>query len=271
MVLNMLSGCAGINALADATGCEVVFVECGIDSDFPPDCELNAKNRLIRAKISRVSRNFYKESAMTEAETEAALNKSREIAEDAVKHGYDMAAVGDLGIGNTSTDAALLVASGMDADAVIDRGTGISDAQLARKKRVITESVARRNQSALPRSILKELGAPDIAMMTGFMLGLDGKKTACVIDGLPVTAASYMAYLMNPKITGYLFAGHLSKVSGHKIALAKIGLEPIVSLDLHLGDGTGAVIGGFVVQIGVLCALNMAAFDSANVSGKDLE
>jgi nicotinate-nucleotide--dimethylbenzimidazole phosphoribosyltransferase len=154
---------------------------------------------------------------------------------------------------------------------VIDRGTGISDAQLARKKRVIVESVARRKPSALPRSILKELGAPDIAMMTGFMLGLDGKKTACVIDGFPVTAAAYMAYLMNPKITGYMFAGHLSKVSGHKIALAKMGLEPIVSLDLHLGEGTGAVIGGFVVQLGVLFALNMATFDSVDVSGKDLE
>ncbi|MDR2796453.1 MAG: nicotinate-nucleotide--dimethylbenzimidazole phosphoribosyltransferase [Spirochaetaceae bacterium] len=271
MAMNMLSGGAGINALSDATGWDVIVVDSGIDWDFPPDSALNAKNRLIRAKISRGSRNFYKERAMTEEETEAAIGKGRELAEDAVRQGYNMVAVGDLGIGNTSTAAAMLIAAGMDADAIIDRGTGIDEKQLAHKKRVIKEGVVNRRPVKNAYSILQEVGAPDIAMMTGFILGLEGRGIACVIDGFPVSSAAYMAYMINPKITNYLFAGHLSKVAGHRIVLSAMGLSPIVSLEMHLGEGTGAVVGGFIVQLALACALNMSSFDSVDVSGKDIE
>lgn len=271
MAMNMLSGGAGINALSGATGWDVTVVDSGIDGDFPPDDVLNTKARLVRAKISRGSRNFYKESAMTEEETDAAIGKGRELALDAVKQGYDMVAVGDLGIGNTSTASALLVAAGLDADAVIDRGTGIDDKQLARKKRVIKEAVVARRPVKNAYSILREVGAPDLAMMTGFILGLEGHGIACVIDGFPVSSAAYMAYMINPKITDYLFAGHLSKVGGHEIVLAGLGLEPIVSLEMRLGEGTGAVVGGFIVQLALACALGMASFDSGEVSGRDIE
>jgi nicotinate-nucleotide--dimethylbenzimidazole phosphoribosyltransferase len=271
MAMNMLSGGAGINALSAATGWDVIVVDSGIDGDFPPDNELNAKYRLIRAKISRGSRNFHKESAMTETETEAAIAKGRELAEDAVKRGYNMTAVGDLGIGNTSTAAALFIAAGLDADSIIDRGTGIDDKQLAHKRRIIKESVISRHPVKNAYSILQELGAPDIAMMTGFILGLKGRGIACVIDGFPVTSAAYMARMIDPEITNYLFAGHLSKVLGHKLALSELGLSPIVSLDMHLGEGTGAVLGGFIVQLALACALNMASFDNTEVSGKDIE
>jgi nicotinate-nucleotide--dimethylbenzimidazole phosphoribosyltransferase len=271
MAMNMLTGGAGVNALAAASGWDVTVVDSGIDADFPSDGELNAKNSLIRAKIRRGSRNFYKESAMTEEETEAAVNKGKELAVDAVKQGYSMVAVGDLGIGNTSTAAALLIAAGMEADSIIDRGTGIDDKQLAHKKRVIKEGISRRSPVKNAYSIMREVGAPDLAMMTGFMLGLEGHGVACVLDGFPVTSAAYMAYMINPKTTDYLFAGHLSKVSGHKTVLTVLGLDPIVSLDMHLGEGTGAVIGGFIIELGLNCALNMANFDSANVSGKDTE
>jgi nicotinate-nucleotide--dimethylbenzimidazole phosphoribosyltransferase len=271
MAMNMLSGGAGINALASATGWDVIVVDSGIDGDFPPDDSLNAKKRLIRAKISRGSRNFYRESAMTEDETEAAVNKGRELAEDAVRQGYNMVAIGDLGIGNTSTAAALVIATGLDAGDIIDRGTGIDDKQLAHKKRVIKEGVVNRRPVKNPYSILREVGAPDLAMMAGFILGLEGRGIACVIDGFPVTSAAYMARMVNPKIVNYMFAGHLSKVSGHKILLSELGLSPIVSLDLHLGEGTGAVIGGFIVQLALDCALNMASFDNVQVAGKNIE
>jgi nicotinate-nucleotide--dimethylbenzimidazole phosphoribosyltransferase len=271
MAMNMLSGGAGINALADGTGWEVNVVDSGIIADFPPDGELKAKNRLIRAKIAAGSRNFYRESAMTEDETEAAIDKGKELASDAEKNGYDMVAIGDLGIGNTSTAAALLIAAGLEADAIIDRGTGIDDKQLTHKKRIIKEGVIRRKPVKNAYSILQEVGAPDLAMMAGFVLGLEGRKIACVLDGFPVTSAAYMAYMINPAVKDYLFAGHLSKVLGHKTVLQKLGLEPVVSLDLHLGEGTGAVIGGFVIELGLLCALNMASFESAEVSGKNVE
>jgi nicotinate-nucleotide--dimethylbenzimidazole phosphoribosyltransferase len=274
MSMNMLLNGAGINALSNALNWEVNVVDCGIVGDFPSDEELQkqgATRRLIRAKIARGTRNFYRESAMTEDELDAALTKGRELADDAVAQGYSMVAVGDLGIGNTSTAAAQLVAAGLDADKIIDRGTGIDDKALSHKKRVIKESVMNRRPVNNALGIMQELGGYDLAMMTGFILALEGKGIACVLDGFPVTSAAYMAYMQNPRVIDYLFAGHLSKVSGHRIVLDKMGLAPIIALDLHLGEGTGAVIGGYMVELAVCCARNMASFDTADVSGKDIE
>ena len=106
-------------------------------------------------------------------------------------------------------------------------------------------------------------------MMAGFILGLETKKIACVLDGFPVTAAAYMAYLINPRVTDWLFAGHQSKVAGHKPVLDRMGLEPVVSLDMRLGEGTGAVIGGHIVELGVLTAGKMASFAQAHVSSSE--
>ncbi|MDR3301785.1 MAG: nicotinate-nucleotide--dimethylbenzimidazole phosphoribosyltransferase [Spirochaetaceae bacterium] len=274
MAMNMLLGGAGINALANAMNWEVNVVDSGIMVDFPPDEELKkqgAANRLIRAKVGKGTRNFYTESAMTEDELEAALQKGQELADDAVSCGYSMVAIGDLGIGNTSTAAALLIAAGLNADAVIDRGTGIDDKALISKRRIIKEACIRRRPVANPLAIMQELGGYDLAMMSGFILGLDGKGIACILDGFPVTSAAYMAFMQNKKIIDYVFAGHLSKVAGHKVVLDKMGLSPIIALDLHLGEGTGAVIGGYMVELAVNCARNMASFDTADVSGKDVE
>jgi len=274
MAMNMLCGGAGVNVLARACGWELNVVDCGLAADFPDDAGLEkagAKHRLIRAKIAHGTKNFYRESAMSEEQLDAALEKGREIAADAASRAYTMVAAGDLGIGNTSTAAAQLVAAGLDADKVIDRGTGIDDRALAHKKRVIKEAVARRMPVRNPLSIMRELGGFDLAMMTGFILGLEGRGIVCVLDGFPVTSAAYMAFLLNPGITGYCLAGHLSKVSGHKVVLDALGLKPVVELDMHLGEGSGAVTGGFIAGLGVLCAREMASFDSANVSGKDVK
>jgi nicotinate-nucleotide--dimethylbenzimidazole phosphoribosyltransferase len=274
MAMNMLLGGAGINALSDAMGWEVNVVDSGLIGEFPTDEELRAqgaKHRLIRAKIGAGTKNFYTESAMTEEELEAAVAKGRALAGEAAERGYEMVAIGDLGIGNTSAAAAQLVAAGFNADAVIDRGTGIDDAALARKRRTIKEAFLRRRPVQNPLAIMQELGGYDLAMMSGFILGLEGKGVACVLDGFPVTSAAYMAFMQNKTVVDYLFAGHLSKVAGHRVVLDAMGLSPIVSLDLHLGEGTGAVIGGYVVELACVCACNMASFDTAEVSGKDVE
>lgn len=272
MALNMVNGGAGINALSGGTGWDVVFVDAGVDADFPPELIKSSQNavrpkaRFIDAKIGRGTKNFYHEDAMTAAELEAALKKGGEIAEDAVRHGYTMAAVGDLGIANTATGAAMLVAAGLDSSRIIDRGTGIDEAALENKRRVITEAVRQRAPGSDPHAIMRALGGFDLAEMTGFILGLKGKGVACILDGFPVTSAAYMAYLIDSSITSYLFAGHLSRVSGHRVVLEKMGLEPAISLEMRLGEGTGAVIGGFIVELAAVCARDMASFDSFEVS-----
>jgi nicotinate-nucleotide--dimethylbenzimidazole phosphoribosyltransferase len=266
MVLNFLAGGAAINALASGTGWEVVAVDAGVAATFPPAAELPQAARFLDRKIGRGTRNFATEDAMTAAELERALEAGRELAAEAAA-AYDLVAVGDMGIGNTTCAAALLVACGLDASAVVDRGTGIDDEALRRKKRVVDEAVARGGPYGSPMDILRILGGYDLAMMTGFILGLEGRGVGCVVDGFPVTAAAYMAFKMRPSVPSYLFAGHLSRVSGHAPILAELGLEPVVSLDMRLGEGTGAVIGGFIVELGVKAAQEMASFAQAKVSG----
>jgi nicotinate-nucleotide--dimethylbenzimidazole phosphoribosyltransferase len=271
MVLNILSGGAGINALGTGTGWEISLVDAGTrGGDFPSDAELKPVCRFIRANINPAgSRNFYREAALGKDELNKALEKGRELAADAAQNGYDLTAIGDLGIGNTSTAAALLAAAGFDPDDMVDRGTGIDEAMLNHKRKIITEAVQRRSPAKTGEAILEQLGSADLAMMAGFILGLENKKIACVLDGFPVTAAAYMAYLINPRVTSWLFAGHLSRVAGHRPVLDRMGLEPIVSLDMRLGEGTGAVIGGHIVELAVMAARNMASFSEAHVSGSE--
>jgi nicotinate-nucleotide--dimethylbenzimidazole phosphoribosyltransferase len=270
MVLNMLSGGAGINALGSGAGWDITLVDAGVMGDgFPPDETLKPVCPFIRARLGPGSRNFYREAALTVDEMERALEQGKALARTAAERGCDLTAIGDLGIGNTSTAAAMLIAAGFSPEDMVDRGTGIDDAMLNHKRRIIIEGVTRRNPAKTGEAILQALGSFDFAMMTGFILGLEGRGVPCVLDGFPVTAAAYIARLINPGAGDWLFAGHLSRVAGHKPVLDALGLDPIVSLDMRLGEGPGAVIGGYIIELAVRAARNMASFSQAHVSESD--
>jgi nicotinate-nucleotide--dimethylbenzimidazole phosphoribosyltransferase len=163
----------------------------------------------------------------------------------------------------------LVVAGGLDLDAVIDRGTGIDDDALERKREIVARAVAARGPFKDAHHIMRAVGGLEFATMTGFILGLKGAGIGCMIDGFPVSAAAYTAWLIDPEVTGYLFAGHLSKVKGHRVILDAMGLRPLISLDMRLGEGTGAVIGGFLVYLASMFPREMATFDSSHVSRSD--
>jgi nicotinate-nucleotide--dimethylbenzimidazole phosphoribosyltransferase len=266
MVLNFLGGGAAINALARGTGWDVYAVDAGVAADFPPVKELPTAARFVSRKIGHGSRNFVHEDALTEAELDRALGAGTALAADAAEAGYDLVAIGDMGIGNTTTAAALLVALGMDLDAVVDRGTGIDDAMLEKKRAVVQRAIAARGPCADAKEALRKVGGFDLAMMAGFALGLKNRGICCVMDGFPVSSAVYAAWRMDGDVTKYCFAGHRSRVKGHGPILAEMGLEPIVSLEMRLGEGTGAVIGGFLVELAAKAASEMASFDSVAVS-----
>ncbi|GAB1481447.1 nicotinate-nucleotide--dimethylbenzimidazole phosphoribosyltransferase [Treponema sp.] len=271
MVLNFLSGGAAINALANGTGWEVIAVDAGVATVFPPARELPKAARFIDKKIGLGTKNFAKEDAMSASDLQRALDAGAELAEDAVSQGYDLVAIGDMGIGNTTTAAALLVAGGLDPDLIIDRGTGIDDAMLLRKRKVILDAVASRGPYKSARDMLRAFGGFDYAMMAGFILGLEGRGIGCILDGFPVSSAAYMAYLLNKAVNSFLYSGHKSRVSGHAPLLAAMGLDPILSLDMRLGEGTGAVLGGFLVELSVKAANEMASFSQAGVSESTLD
>jgi len=137
---------------------------------------------------------------------------------------------------------------GLDLDHIIDRGTGIDDA-LEHKRGVVASAVATHGPFADPKHIMRAVGELELATMTGFILGLSGNRLGCMLDEFPVTSAANVPYLIDTSCVDYLLAGHLSKAKGRRIVLDAMGLSPLISLDMRLGEGKGAVIGGFVVQL----------------------
>ncbi len=276
MAINFLAGGAAINALSRGCGFDVFAVDAGIEGELVigelpahesgSEGPLGASPGLIRAKAARGTKNFARENAMSPEVLETCLANGRKLAERAALSGYRYVAIGDMGIGNTTAAAALLVAGGFAPELIVDRGTGIDDAALARKFTVIAEAVKNRGPFAGPKEILAALGGLEIATMTGLILGLKGKGIACLIDGFPVTSAAWIAYMMDPETAAYMFAGHQSKVKGHLPVLKAMGLEPIVNFEMRLGEGTGAVIGGFMLELSAKFASQMATFETMGVA-----
>ncbi|AEJ19704.1 nicotinate-nucleotide--dimethylbenzimidazole phosphoribosyltransferase [Gracilinema caldarium] len=286
MLVNFLSGGAAINALASGldgvnddglhssepsrSAWDLVAVDAGVAADTTElqksAAELPKGRRFINAKIGPGTANFLHQPAMTEAALEEALEAGKNLAEDASRQGYDLVAIGDMGIGNTSTAAALLVASGFPLESIVDRGTGIDYKTLAHKQQVIAQAIKRHTPFSSPLDILCKVGGYDLAMMAGFILGLRQRRIGCIIDGFPVTSAAYMAYSIDKTVRDFLFAGHRSKVRGHSPVLEAMGLEPILDLGMHLGEGTGAVLAGYIIELAVKTSRTMASFTSAGVS-----
>ncbi len=259
MLRNFVNRGAGINVISKHCGFDVSVVDAGIAAkvDF---------YGVIDCKVGSGTANPLHQEAMTMQELDSCLENGKQIALKAVEAGYDIVALGDMGISNTSTAAAMLIAAGFDADAIIDRGTGISQELLAHKHKIITQVVKKHAPYADAMDIMRKVGGFELAAMTGFILGLREKKVACMIDGFPVTSGAYMASMLDPEVCNYLFSGHRSKVIGHKLVLDAMGLEPILDLDMRLGEGTGAVLGGFLVNVGVMISREMASFSNAQVS-----
>ncbi len=259
MVLNFLGGGAAINVMARHCGADIRIIDAGISGEV-------GEGEVLHMKVRPGTRNFAVEEAMSQNELELCLDRGRELAEWVARNGYDLVSIGDMGIGNTTTAAALLAANGLNIDAVVDRGTGIDDKTLNHKRNVIKAALEKHRPFQGVRESMRCVGGFEICMIAGLILGLKDKKITCIIDGLPVSTGAYLAWRMDSAVSGFLFAGHKSKVNGHIVTLEAMGLEPILDLNMRLGEGTGAVLGGFLVSMAANIACEMASFDSAGVS-----
>jgi nicotinate-nucleotide--dimethylbenzimidazole phosphoribosyltransferase len=259
MVVNFLRGGAAVNVLAAKCGFDVFVVDTGVSATL-------RDKRVLARKVGPGTRNFFREDAMSEEQLERCLDNGRELAAEAVEEGYSLVALGDMGIGNTTTAAALLAGFGFSIDDVVDRGTGIDEATLQHKKWVVSEAVRKHSPFRDMHHLLRSVGGFEFATMVGFIIGLKSKKIPCILDGFPVTAAAFVAWNMDRAVIDYLFAGHLSKVQGHEHVLGRMGLSPIVDFEMRLGEGTGAIIGGHLLSLAAAISAEMASFDSAGVS-----
>ena len=266
MVLNFLRGGAGINVLARHVGARVIVADLGVAEDLPPHPEL------VSRKIGRGTRNFSREAAMTREHAEAAINAGIELAQRAIDGGADILGTGDMGIGNTTSSSAIAAAmTGAAVEQITGRGTGIDDATHARKCRVIREALERHRPDPTDAlGVLAAVGGFEIGGIAGVILGAAAAKRPVIVDGFISGAGALIAAGLQPNVRGYMIASHLSQEPGHRILLTHLGLEPILDLNLRLGEGTGAALAMSIADAACKLLTEMATFEDAGVSRRCL-
>jgi nicotinate-nucleotide--dimethylbenzimidazole phosphoribosyltransferase len=264
MVLNFLSGGAGINVLARHAGSEVVVVDIGVDHDF------GKIDGLVSRKVVMGTRNMRRGPAMTRSEAERCIEAGIGIADEYAGKGYALFGTGDMGIANTTPSAAITaVLTGAGVPEVTGRGTGIGEDALKNKIKVIEDSIAiNRPDPKDPIDVLAKVGGAEIGGIAGLIIGAAARRIPVIIDGFISTAGALIASGLEPLTKDYMFAAHNSVEIGHRIMLGKLGLRPILDLDLRLGEGTGAALAMLMIEGGLKIYREMATFGDAGVSTK---
>ncbi|MFC8144150.1 nicotinate-nucleotide--dimethylbenzimidazole phosphoribosyltransferase [Streptomyces paradoxus] len=264
MVANFLGGGAVCNAFATQVGAEVCIVDVGVAADLP------ATPGLLPRKIRAGTSDMTTGPSMTREEARQAIEVGIETARDLVAAGNKALLTGEMGIANTTASAALIsVFTGADPAEVTGRGTGINDETLARKTEVVRRALElHQPDPADPIGVLAAIGGFEHAAIVGLLLGGASLRTPVILDGVSAGAAALVARAIAPEVLAACIAGHRSAEPGHVAALNKLGLRPLVDLDLRLGEGTGALLALPLVQSTARAMHEVATFDSAGVTEK---
>jgi len=264
MVANFCAGGAAINVLARHIGADVIVTDVGVATPIPSDAP-----GLVRRTVRPGTGNIAVEPAMTPVEARRALDVGADVATQAAAGGAGMLVTGDMGIGNTTASAAVIAAiTGLPAAAVTGRGAGADDAILARKTEVVERALLRVPGPADPLLILSELGGLEIAALAGFIVGAAASRLPVVIDGVIAAAAALAAATLVPDAAKYMIGGHRSAEPGSAAALSHLGIEPLLDLQMRLGEGSGATLAVPLVQAAAKILAEMATFDAAGVAVK---
>ena len=264
MMDNFLRGGAAINVLARHVGARVVIVDMGVAADVDPHPDLVVK------KVARGTSNLARGPAMTRQQASRALMAGAEVVGAELAQGLDVLGVGEMGIGNTTPAAAIAAALiGCPAAEVVGRGTGVVDAGLGRKVMAVENALSvNQPDPADALDVLTKVGGFEIGGIAGAMLAAAAHRRPVMVDGFISTAAAMIAVGLVPEMKSYLVAAHRSQEHGHGRMLEWLGLEPLLELDMRLGEGTGAALGMSLVETACKILDEMATFGEAGIAGK---
>lgn len=270
MVLNFLTGGAAINVLARHGNMQLYVIDVGVDADLPEDVR-NVRS-FFNKRVSRGTRNFAKEPAMTVDECEAAMKAGREQVELAIDEKVEILGIGEMGIGNTTAAAALFSAIlGIEPDVVVGPGTGLDAKGVRHKAEVIKKALELHRPSRTSDALhwLRSVGGFEIAAMAGVILEASRRRMPVVVDGFIATSAAAVAFEIDPSSREVCFFGHCSDEKAHRMVLERLGVQPILDLRMRLGEGTGAALAMHLIEAGVKVLCEMATFESAGVSSSE--
>ena len=269
MVYNFVAGGAGINAISRVSNTRVVVVDMGVAADLSG---LALAGKIIDKKVAMGTRSFLSGPAMSRQDAERSVEAGIEVAMSLGPE-IDLFGTGDMGIGNTTPSSAITsVATGLPAAEVTGRGTGIGDEQLKHKVAAIEKGLTVNKPNGSDGvDVLAKVGGFEIGGIAGLILGAAAQGKPVLVDGFVSTAGALIAQMIEPKSTLYMIAAHRSVEKGHRAALEKLGKEPLLDLDLRLGEGTGAALAMCLVEAAVRILTEVATFAEARVSEKTSE
>jgi nicotinate-nucleotide--dimethylbenzimidazole phosphoribosyltransferase len=264
MVANFVAGGAVVNALARNAGAEVIVVDVGVA------VPLHGGATLLDVNVRRGTRDLVVEPALTGDEVRAAVEIGISVADSLAENGSACLLTGDMGIANTTPAAALIAAfTGAGAAAVTGRGTGVDDATYDKKVAVVAAALRRHTPDpADPLGVLAAVGGLEHAALAGFILGAAARRIPVVLDGVTAVSAALAAAALAPDAVAAMVAGHRSAEPGATVALAHLGLAPLLDLGMRLGEGSGAVLALPIVAGAVRVLREVSTFDAAGVSEK---
>jgi len=254
MMANFACGGAAINVIANSVNASIKVIDIGVNSD------LSALENVSHNKVTYGTNDLSQSCAMSLEDCDKALAVGAEHALDAKREGVKTIALGEMGIGNTTSAAALICAfTKHSALEIVGRGTGIDDDALNRKYQIVNKALLlHQNSLNCPKQTLVALGGLEIAGIVGAILKAHELEMVIIVDGYISTAAALTAYQINPQVLSNCIFSHQSAERGHKLALKHLNVEPVLRLGLRLGEGTGAA----------LSIPDMATFEQAGVSEK---
>lgn len=262
---NLTRNFTGVTILSEFTKTDVSVVDIGVDATFNNPL-------IINKKIDMGTKNMSKEPAMSYEQAVSAIEAGIEVVDDLCSKGYDIFGTGEMGIGNTTTSAAVLSAlSGLSPDITSGKGAGLTEEQFLNKKRVIAEAIElNKPDSNNPVDVISKVGGFDIAGMCGCFLGAAKNKKPIVIDGFISSAAALCAVRLNKDVKDYLFASHLSEEPGAMYMMKEIGLEPMFNFHMRLGEGSGCPLAFQIIDSALYIMNNMATFEKATIKSDNL-
>lgn len=264
MVLNFLAGGAAANVFAKANAIDISVIDAGVMADLPdhPD--------LFRANIRKGTRNALKENALTLQEAGAAIAFGEELASDEASVGTKVIAIGEMGIGNTSSAALLAHAiEGISLEVLTGPGAGLDNHGIHKKLGVLKRTAQRRPGKLEPMDALCAFGGLEIACMAGALIGAAQANAVVLVDGFIATSAALCALRMHPELAQNVVYAHKSKEPGHQAILDALNAKPLIDLDLRLGEGSGALLAFPLLRSACAMLNEMATFESASISGKE--
>lgn len=288
--INFTRRLTGVGALAKSYDSEILIVDVGVKDSIPSELysqtPFEDTHKIVDRRLRKIGEtdNLAEGPAMTKEEALEAIAAGIEMADAVSKEGFSIIGVGEMGIGNTTTSAAVLSSvTGKPAEYTVGRGGGVNDTGFARKKEIVNQ-VSEEYRAAggvlnapeevrVPQmlDVLARMGGFDICAMTGAYLGAAINRMPVVIDGYISAVAALAAYTFAPAAADYMIASHKSFEKGYTLAIETLGLKPFLSLDMRLGEGSGCPIAFSIIRGACDVMADMATFDEAEINDDYLE